>query len=154
MKGYMVDICSQSSHFSCLEIKKDPGINFIKIDQTKSSLPIKLGDSSWFPSPSIPIETRRTCSENPSIVYFWRNWGMFCSCEIYLISAPMYNCLPYVEKIIRQNEYHWSWLMYIYSSDFPYMFVSSIIKPSSINTNYNLRIWKENCYIQNIVFFI
>jgi len=59
----MVDICSQSSHFSCLEIKKDPGINFIKIDQTKSSLPIKLGDSSWFPSPSIPIETRRTCSE-------------------------------------------------------------------------------------------
>ena len=24
---------------------------------------MKLGDSLWFPSPSIPIETRRTCSE-------------------------------------------------------------------------------------------
>jgi len=89
---------------------------------------------------------------NPSIIYFWRNWGMFCSCEIYLISAPMYNCLPFVKKIICQNEYHWSWLMCIYSSDFPHMFVSSIIKPSSINTNYNFRIWKENCYIPNIFF--
>ena len=24
---------------------------------------MKLGDRLWFPSPSIPIETRRTCSE-------------------------------------------------------------------------------------------